>query len=274
MIQITDTDIPLTITLKVRLECSAFRVWDNICEADLPPSASSSGRGSYSSITNPTTDVQESYIDSRISECQYELQQIRDLKKKANDFLNRAERASSPVYGQQPTTQKEIERQYYYTRLQFLDIRMQMLQEESELLNNQKEQIEKSLKSFHTMTVHEIDDSISEMNKEKQKLEAQEEKYQQLLSETADIDENKDKRDRIIYGHRLVQIRLTKITDQITEAQRIRHNRRMETQQPPMGGPPAPQSILSVRPKDNISYPDSTFYKNTHKNKKTDPYSG
>ena len=143
-----------------------------------------------------------------------------------------------------------------------------MLQEESELLNNQKEQIEKSLKSFHTMTIHKIDDSISEMNKEKQKLEAQEEKYQQLLSETADIDENKDKRDRIIYSHRLVQIRLTKITDQITEAQRIRHNRRMETQQPPMGGPPAPQSILSVRPKDNISYPDSTFYKNTHKNKK------
>ena len=45
---------------------------------------------------------------------------------------------------------------------------MQMLQEESELLNNQKEQIEKSLKSFHTMTIHKIDDSIFEMNKEKQ----------------------------------------------------------------------------------------------------------
>ena len=70
MIQITNTDIPLTITLKVRLECSAFRIWDNICEADLPPSVSSSGRGSFSSIRNPTSDVQESYIDSRLSECQ------------------------------------------------------------------------------------------------------------------------------------------------------------------------------------------------------------
>ena len=149
-----------------------------------------------------------------------------------------------------------------------------MLQEESELLNNQKEQIEKSLKSFHTMTIHEIDDIIFDMNKEKQNMEAQEEKYQQLLSETADTDKNKDKRNRIIYSHRLVQIRLTKIAGQIAEAQRIRRNRQMETEQPPIGGPPAPQSILLVLPKDNVTYPDSTFYKNMHKNKKTDPYSG
>ena len=150
MIQMTDTDIPLTITLKVRLECSAFRIWDNICKADLPPSKSSSGRGSFLSITNPTSDVQESYINSRIHECQFELQQIQDLKRKTNNFLSRAERVTSPVFGQQPTTQKKLERKYYYTRLQFLNIKMEMLQEESDLLQNQKEQIQKSQKSFHT----------------------------------------------------------------------------------------------------------------------------
>ena len=178
------------------------------------------------------------------------------------------------MYGQQPTTQKEMERKYYHTRLQFLDIRMQMIQEESELLQNQKEQIEKSQKSFHTMDIHEMDDVIFEMSKEKQKMETQEEQYQQLLSETADIEENKDKRNRIIYSHRLLQIRLKKMIDQIEDAQRTRHLRRMEKEQHPNANPATSQKDLSVRPKDNINYPDSTFYKNLYKNKKRDSYSG
>ena len=74
-----------------------------------------------------------------MDECQYELQQIRDMKRKTNDFLSRAERETSPVYGQQPTTQKEFERKYYHTRLQFLEIKMQMIQEEYDLLHSQKE---------------------------------------------------------------------------------------------------------------------------------------
>jgi hypothetical protein len=274
MIQITDTDIPLTITLKVRLECSAFRIWDNICEADLPASASSSGRGSFTSITNPIIDVQESYVDSRISECQYEMQQIRDIKRRTNDFISRAESEDPPLYGQQPTTQKELERKYYYTRLQFLDIKMQMIQEEMELLQAQREQIQKSQKSFQTMDIHEIDDIIFEMNTEKQKMEAQEHNYQKLLSDTPDTDENKDKRAQIIYSHRLLQIRLKKITDQLEEAQRNRHIRRIEKEHQPTGGPPPTNTMPSVRPKDTINYPDSTFYKATHKSRKTDPYAG
>ena len=138
MIQVTETDIPLTITLKVQLECTAFRIWDKICEADLPASASSSGRGSFTSITNPSSDIQESYVDARISECQYEMQQIQDIKRKTNNFLSRAETEDSPIYGQQPTTQKELESKYYYACLQFLDIKMQMIQEETELLQAQK----------------------------------------------------------------------------------------------------------------------------------------
>ena len=106
LIKVTETDIAVTLMPKVRLECLTTRIWDNICKADLPPSASSSGRGSFSSIANPPSDVQQSYIDSRMDECQYELQQIRDIKRKTNDFLARAERESSPVFGQQPTSQK------------------------------------------------------------------------------------------------------------------------------------------------------------------------
>ena len=131
LIQVTETDIAVTMMPKVPLECSTTRVWDNICKADLPPSASSSGRGSFSSIANPPSDVQQSYIDSRMDKCQYELQQIREIKRKTNNFLSRAERETSPVFGQQPTSLKEFERKYYHTRLQFLDIKMQMLQEES-----------------------------------------------------------------------------------------------------------------------------------------------
>ena len=124
------------------------------------------------------------------------------------------------------------------------------------------------------MTIHKIDDIIFEMNKEKQEMEAQEEKYQQILSETTDTDENNDRRHQIIYSHRLLQIQLKKISDQIDEAQQTRHNRRLETEQHPIGGPPATNSILSVQPKDNVNYPYSTFYKHMYKNKKTDSYSG
>ena len=40
------------------------------------------------------------------------------------------------------------------------------------------------------MDIHEIDDIIFEMNKEKQKMETQENHYQKLLGNTPDTDEN------------------------------------------------------------------------------------
>ena len=151
---------------------------------------------------------------------------------------------------------------------------MQMLQEEADLLQTQKDQIEKSQKILETMNIHKIDDIIFKMNKEKQKMDIQEEHYQQLLSEIPDTEENKDRRARIIYSHRLLQIRLKKMSDQIEEAQQTRHNRRLENEQHPIGGPPTTKMIMSVQPKDNVNYQESTFYKNLNKNKKTDPYSG
>ena len=69
---------------------------------------------------------------------------------------------------------------------------MQMLQEEADLLQTQKDQIEKSQKILETMNIHKIDDIIFKMNKEKQKIDIQEEHYQQLLSEIPDTEENKD----------------------------------------------------------------------------------
>ena len=108
-----------------------------------------------------------------MDECQYELQQIRKIKRKTNDFLSRAERETSPVFGQQPTTQKEFERRYYYARIQFLDIKMQMLQEEYDLLHSQKEYIEKANKTILQMNVQELDDIIYNMQMEKRKIEKQ-----------------------------------------------------------------------------------------------------
>ena len=108
-----------------------------------------------------------------MDKCQYELQQIREIKRKTNYFLSRAERETSPVFGQQPTTQKEFERRYYHTRLQFLDIKMQMLEEEYDLLHSQKEYIEKANKSILQMNAQELEDVIYEMQLEKRKIEKQ-----------------------------------------------------------------------------------------------------
>jgi len=76
------------------------------------------------------------------------MQQTPELRRKTNDFLLSAERQRSPIFGQQPTSQKELERQYYHTRLQFFDIRMQMLQEELDLLHNQRDYLMKEHKDL------------------------------------------------------------------------------------------------------------------------------
>jgi hypothetical protein len=69
-------------------------------------STTSSGRGS---LQSEALDVSQSYLDIRIDECQNEMQQTRELRRKTNDFLLSAERQRSPIFGQQPTSQKELE---------------------------------------------------------------------------------------------------------------------------------------------------------------------
>ena len=274
MIQVTETDIAVTMMPKVRLECSNTRVWDNICEADLPPSASSSGRGSFSSIANPPSDVQQSYIDTRMDECQYELQQIRELKRKTNDFLYRAERETSPVFGQQPTSQKEFERKYYHTRLQFLDIKMETLQEEYDLLHSQREYIEKTNKSIFQMNAQELEDVIYDMQLEKRKIEKQYQQVNDLICQTPDTKENEEHRFQLTYSMRLIQIRLKKLEDEIEDTKRQRHIKRMEGESHPNAAPPTQKSILSVKPKNPLNYPDPTFYKQKTNATKEDPYTG
>ena len=48
----------------------------------------------------------------------------------------------------------------------------------------------------------------------------------------------------------------------------------MEGESHPNAASASQKSILSVRPKNPINYPDPTFYKQTAKNKKEDTYTG
>jgi hypothetical protein len=209
-----------------------------------------------------------------MDECQYELQQIRDMKRKTNDFLSRAERETSPVYGQQPTTQKELERKYYHTRLQFLEIKSQMTQEEYDLLHSQKEYIERANKSTLQMNIQELDEVIQDMEAEKSTIEKQYQHFTNLLSETPDTTENEDHRFQITYSMRLTQVRLKKLEESIEDTKRLRHRKRTEGDNHPIAAHPPQTSTLSVRPKNPHNYPDPTFYKQTTKPKKEDLYTG
>jgi hypothetical protein len=47
---------------------------------------------------------------------------LREIKRFTTDFIKRAEYQKAPIFGQQPTTKKEKQREYYYLQLQFLDL--------------------------------------------------------------------------------------------------------------------------------------------------------
>ncbi len=216
-------------------------------------STASSGRGS---LQSEALDVSQSYLDIRIDECQSEMQQTRDLRRKTNKFLLSAERQRSPIFGQQPTSQKELERQYYQTRLQFLDIWMQMLQEELDLLHTQRDYLVKEHKDLWQMTAQEINDVIKDLLKQQKQVEEIQHKYDTLTAETPDTDENAQARSHYQYSLRLAQVRLQSISESIEAARRQKHCN--QTASPPLvRRPPRPQSN---------AYPSSVFHKEvTHK---------
>ena len=95
-----------------------------------------------------------------------------------------------------------------------------------------------------------------------------------LICETPDTKENEEHRFQLTYSMRLTQIRLKKLEDKIEDTRRQRHVKRAEGESHPNAAPPSQKSILSVRPKDPLNYPDPTFYKQSAKNKKEDTYTG
>ena len=159
---------------------------------------------------------------------------------------------------------------YYHTRLQFLEIKMQMLQEEYDLLHSEKEYIKKANKSILQMSAQELEDVIYDMETEKKKIEKQYQHFTDLISEAPNTKENEDHRFQITYSMRLTQIRLKKLEEKIDNTKHQRHIKQMEGE----SHPPSQKSILSVRPKNLSNYPDPTFYKQTTKTKKEDPYTG
>ena len=151
---------------------------------------------------------------------------------------------------------------------------MQMLQEEYDLLHSQKEYIEKANKSILQMNAQELEDVIYDMETEKKRIAKQYQHFTDLISETPDTKENDDHCFQITYSMRLTQIRLKKLEDTIEDTKRQGHIKRMEGENHPNAAPLSQKSILSVRPKNPLNYPDPTFYKQTTKNKKEDPYTG
>jgi hypothetical protein len=99
---------------------------------------------------------------------------LREIKRFTNDFLKRAELQETPIYGQQPTTKKEKQREYYYLRLQFLDVRLQTLTEEMDQL---QAQIEVNQKTPAELTIQECNQIIATMTQELKKLKTQEDMY-------------------------------------------------------------------------------------------------
>jgi hypothetical protein len=137
MTQTSATDVPIATTQKARLQSSDIRTWNIVCEEDITSSSSSSWRGSSLSSHKQINDLQLSQIKRRFDSCTEEMMHLRELKRFTNDFLKQAKYQEAPIYGQQPTTKKEKQREYYYLRLQFLDIQLQTLTEEMDQLQAQ-----------------------------------------------------------------------------------------------------------------------------------------
>jgi hypothetical protein len=148
-----------------------------------------------------------------------------------------------------------MERQYYNTRLQFLDIRMQMLQEELDLLHTQRDYLVQEHKDMWQMTAQEIDEIIKELVKKQAQAEEIQKKYEQLLADTPDTDENAQQRDQYHYSMRLAQVRLQSIVESIESARQQKYRNQMQS---PTPAKPIPKSY-------GDNYPSSVFHKEVPK---------
>ena len=151
---------------------------------------------------------------------------------------------------------------------------MQMLQEKYDLLHSQKKYIEKANQTILQMNIQELDDVIYDMEMEKRKIEKHYQHFNDLICETPDTQDNEEHRFQMTYSMRLTQIRLKKLEDKIEDTKRQRHVKRTEGESHPNAAPSSQKSMMSVRPKNPLNYPDPTFYKQIAKNKKEDTYTG
>jgi len=87
-------------------------------------------------------------------------------------------------------------------RLQFLDIRMQKLQDKLNLLHTQIDYIVKEHKDLWQMTAQEIDYVIKDLAKQQKQVEEIQHKYDTLNVETPDTDENAQQRSHYQYSMR------------------------------------------------------------------------
>ncbi len=77
---------------------------------------------------------------------------------------------------------------------------MQMLQEELDLLHNQRDYLMKEHKDLWQMTAQEIDEVIKDLFKQQHQVEEIRHKYDTLIAETPDTDENTQIRSQYQYN--------------------------------------------------------------------------
>ena len=92
------------------------------------------------------------------------------------------------------------------------------------------------------MNAQELEDVISDMETEQKRIEKQYQHFSNLISETPDT--------RSTGGNK-----------------KTRHMKRLEGENHPNIAPTSQKLIMSVRPKNQINYPDPTFYKQSAKTK-------
>ena len=200
-------------------------------------------------------DLQRAQIERRFDNCTEEMMHLREIRRLTNDFLKQAETQEPPIYGQQPTTKKEKQREYYYLRLQFLDVRLQTLTEEMDQLQTQKNQIEVDQKTPAELTIQECDQIIATMTQELKKLKTQEDVYQAYLQNTPDTPEMEHNRHQYAQGLRLLQIRIKKLQDQLEQVKYGRYLKQVDGEY--VTPPPAQQ--LPYPKFTKTYYPDTSY---------------
>ncbi len=134
---------------------------------------------------------------------------------------------------------KEKQKEYYYLRPQFLDIRLQTLTGDMDQLQAQQNQIEVDQKAPSELTVQECDQIISTMTQELKTLKTQEDMNQSYMQNTPDTPEMESNRHQYPQGLRLLQIRIKKLQDRLEQAKYGRYLKQAENN--PQAPPPAHQ---------------------------------
>ncbi len=130
-----------------------------------------------------------------------------------------------------------------------------MLQEELDLLHKQRDYLVQEHNDMWQMTAQEINEIIKELAKKQSQAEEIQQKYEQLLSDIPDTDENAQQREQYQYSMRLAQVRLQSIVESIESARQQKYRNQMQS----------PTQLKPVQRSYGDNYPSFVFHKEVPK---------